>query len=580
VADGIFINYRRTLNLTNAQLLQKALQHHFGRRDVFLDVSGLDGGDHWLHTLERQVDASAAMVVLIGRGWADVTDEKGSRRLDNPNDFVRFELARAFLRNIPVLPVLIDGAELPDVSRLPTNLLQLTFPQAMLLRSESFDDDVAKIARRLRFLIAQSRPRAVTYPMAAAGVAVALVAGTAVGLLVSSWLGVRLPGIQEPGDGQWRAALAKARDDLTKVGKERDDLRIDLAASQTKLGRSERALEAALAEAKAARADAERAEAKRKEEGVRSAAALAEAKSEADAWRRKHADADKALRDLQKLPELLHPPKRIPGPAPLTAAEERALEPKRIFKECAVCPEMVVVPAGGFRMGSPVGEEGRTETEGPQRWVTIRKLFAVGRFEVTFDEWDACVSQGGCSHRPDDAGWERGKRPVIDVSWNDITQQYLPWLSKRTGKTYRLLTEAEWEYVARAGMETPYWWGSSISASQANYDATSAPEDCPKGKYPVGKTVPVDSFAPNPWGLYNVHGNVWEWVEDSWHRNYLGAPRDGSVWKGVGLFRVIRGGSWGTSAASLRSACRGRLIPTNRDSSVGFRLARTLAPSS
>lgn len=110
MAGGVFINYRRSLNLTNAQLLQKALQRHFGQKGVFLDVSALDGGDHWLHTLEKQVDASAAMVALIGPGWAAITDEKGNRRLDNPNDFVRFELARAFSRPIPVLPVLIDGA--------------------------------------------------------------------------------------------------------------------------------------------------------------------------------------------------------------------------------------------------------------------------------------------------------------------------------------------------------------------------------------------------------------------------------------------------------------------------------------
>jgi formylglycine-generating enzyme required for sulfatase activity len=576
VADGVFINYRRALNLTNAQLLQKALQRHFGRRDVFLDVSGLDGGDHWLHTLERQVDASAAMVVLIGRGWADVTDEKGTRRLDNPNDFVRFELARAFSRNIPVLPVLIDGAELPDVSRLPTNLLPLTFPQAMLLRSESFDDDAGKIARRLRSLIAQSRPRGVSYLVAGAGMAAALAAGIAAGSMLLS----------RPfsGNEQLRVALDSERNDLAKATRERDGLRAELAASQTKLGAAEKAREAALAEVKRAKADAERAEARRKEESVRSAAALAEAKADAEAWRQRHAETDKALIDMkaQRADLVVPTPEpvfRRPSIAPLTAAAERALKPKDIFTECPECPEMVVMPKGTFTMGSPDDEAERSTSEHPRRRVTIAKAFAVGRFEVTFAEWEACVSAGKCSHKPGDEGWDRGKRPVINVSWNDITQQYLPWLSQRTGKTYRLLTEAEWEYVTRAGTETPYWWGSSISTSQANYDASSAPEDCPKGKYPGGKTVPVDSFAPNPWGLYNVHGNVWEWVEDSWHRNYLGAPRDGSVWtEGDASFRVIRGGSWGTISASLRSACRGRIPPTSRDSSVGFRVARTLAP--
>jgi hypothetical protein len=139
VAGGAYINYRPALNLTDALLLQKALQAHFGLRGVFLDIIGREGGDHRLHTLEKQVDSSAAMVALIGRDWAEVRDEKGNRRLDNANDFVRFERTRAFSRGLPVPPVLIDGTEFPDASRLPTNLLPLTFPQAMLLRTRSLD---------------------------------------------------------------------------------------------------------------------------------------------------------------------------------------------------------------------------------------------------------------------------------------------------------------------------------------------------------------------------------------------------------------------------------------------------------
>jgi formylglycine-generating enzyme required for sulfatase activity len=158
---------------------------------------------------------------------------------------------------------------------------------------------------------------------------------------------------------------------------------------------------------------------------------------------------------------------------------------------------------------------------------------------------------------------------VINVSWNDITQQYLPWLSRKTGKAYRLLTEAEWEYAARAGTGTPFWWGASISPSQANYGG-------PKGEY-RGQTVPVDNFAPNPWGLYNVHGNVWEWVQDNWHADYAGAPQDASIWAGGdGSLRVLRGGSWGIIPGLLRSAGRFRYQPTNRDYLVGFRVARTL----
>jgi formylglycine-generating enzyme required for sulfatase activity len=199
---------------------------------------------------------------------------------------------------------------------------------------------------------------------------------------------------------------------------------------------------------------------------------------------------------------------------PLTLAEERALKPKDSFKECDDCPEMIVVPAGEFMMGSPDTEEGRNEYEGPQHRVTISRPFAVGKFEVTFAEWDACVAALRCSHRPEEI-WKGGRQPVISVSWDDITREYLPWLNHkiRRGGVYRLPTEAEWEYAARAGTTTAFWWGSTISTSQANYDGSFAYGGGPKGEYRQ-QPLTVDSFAPNPWGLYNVHGNVWEWVQD------------------------------------------------------------------
>src|SRR6516162_2207229 len=155
--------------------------------------------------------------------------------------------------------------------------------------------------------------------------------------------------------------------------------------------------------------------------------------------------------------------------ASLSAFEEQALKPKDSFKECAQCPEMVVVPAGSFTMGSPDSEEGRIEEEGPQHRVTFGKAFGVGRFAVTFEEWDACVADGGCNgYKPSDEGWGRGRRPAINVSWDDA-RAYVGWLSRKTGKTYRLLSEAEREYVTRAGTTTPFWWGASISTQQANY---------------------------------------------------------------------------------------------------------------
>jgi len=255
-----------------------------------------------------------------------------------------------------------------------------------------------------------------------------------------------------------------------------------------------------------------------------------------------------------------------------------------------MCPEMVVAPAGEFLMGATSSEIAALtkelsqaadlwKSEGPQRRVTVPRPFAVGRFAVTFAEWDACVADGGCNgYRPKDEGWGRGKQLVINVNWDDA-KAYAAWLSRKTGRTYRLLSEAEREYATRAGTTAAFWWGPSISTSQANYNSTLTFAGGTGGRY-RGKTVPVDSFASNPWGLYNVHGNVWEWVEDCWHDTYQGAPADGSAWLrgGDDHVRVVRGGSWGSGPLYLRAAYRFWNSAVSRLDSIGFRLARTLNP--
>jgi formylglycine-generating enzyme required for sulfatase activity len=254
------------------------------------------------------------------------------------------------------------------------------------------------------------------------------------------------------------------------------------------------------------------------------------------------------------------------------------------FQDYEGGPEMVVVPAGSFMMGSPQSEEGRGNNEGPQRKVTFASPFAVGRFAVTFDQWDACAADGGCNrYRPDDGGWGRGQQPVISVSWNDA-KAYVEWLAKKTGRPYRLLSEAEWEYAARAGSTMAFWWGDSISTDQANYDGnhTYPTAERAKGEYRQ-RTVAVNSFDPNPWGLYQVHGNVWVWTEDCYHDSYREAPADGSGWtSGDCSLRVVRGGSWLSDPRHLRSASRSttrsRSTTDNRFNDLGFRVGRTLLP--
>src|SRR5437868_4027030 len=179
------------------------------------------------------------------------------------------------------------------------------------------------------------------------------------------------------------------------------------------------------------------------------------------------------------------------------------------------CAEMVVVPAGEFALGSPATEKGRRENEGPQHKVKIAKPFAVSKFPVTFADWDACVSVGGCPQIGDN-GYGRGTRPVINVNWNEA-QQYVSWLSKMTGRPYRLLTESEWEYAARAGTQTAYFWGEEIGKDNANCNGCGSQWDN-RGTSPVG------SVKPNAFGLYDMAGNVWQWVQDCYQNNYNGAP--------------------------------------------------------
>ncbi len=237
----------------------------------------------------------------------------------------------------------------------------------------------------------------------------------------------------------------------------------------------------------------------------------------------------------------------------------------QVFQDCDFCPEMVVIPAGTFQMGSPASEEDRNDDEGPRHRVTLRS-FALGVKEVTFDEWDACVRAGGCNgYRPDDEGWGRGARPVIRVNWENA-QTYVSWLSEITGAQYRLPSESEWEYATRAGTTTPFHTGSTISTDQANYDRNR------------GRTTPVGKFAPNSFGLYDVHGNVWEFVEDCWHDDYSGAPSDGTAWTHGGscVYRVLRGGSWSDDSREVRSAHRIWGTTWVAFRFIGFRVSRTL----
>ena len=245
------------------------------------------------------------------------------------------------------------------------------------------------------------------------------------------------------------------------------------------------------------------------------------------------------------------------------------------FKDCDDCPQMVVVPSGEFTMGAPSGEPGRRPSEGPAHKVYIKRPFAVSKFEITYDQWQTCTLEGGCkNYRPKDAGWGKGNRPVPYMSYNDA-KAYVTWLRQTTGKPYRLLTEAEWEYAARGGTTTAYPTGAKITTHQANFDGSNSAGIGQRGEY-LGKTNPVGSYQANPFGLHDMNGNLAEWVEDCWNRSHAGAPSDGTARGGDCARRVVRGGAWYFENTYLRSAARMSFPKSKRLNILGFRIARDI----
>ncbi len=296
------------------------------------------------------------------------------------------------------------------------------------------------------------------------------------------------------------------------------------------------------------------------------------------------------------------PPTQVAPAAPSISSTRPAAAPGSIasmapgttFQDCETCPEMVVIPIGSFTMGSPPGEEGRFDNEGPQHQVTISRPFAAGKFEVTRAQFARFVLEArypagiGCFvlvgtkiYKDNNRNWlspgfsQTDNDPVTCVNWQDA-KAYAEWLSRKTGRTYRLLTEAEWEYVARAGTTTAFSFGSSITPQLANYNAMESYAGSPVATS-RGQTAPVGSYPPNAFGLHDVHGNVGEWTEDCYNDSYNGAPSDGSAWaSGKCSGHVLRGGSWYYGPRTMRSANRFFSTLTFRFSIIdGFRLART-----
>lgn len=258
----------------------------------------------------------------------------------------------------------------------------------------------------------------------------------------------------------------------------------------------------------------------------------------------------------QEAPEAAEPPAQGKLPAATVGISE--------LKDCPACPTMIALPAGAFTMGSNSGDP----SEKPAHRVTIAAPFAIGKYEVTVEQWNACAEDGSCP-RIGNGSDRSPKTPVRDVSWDDA-QQYVKWLSKTSGKTYRLPTEAEWEYAARGGTSTRFWWGEQMRQGTANCKECGKP-------WEAANPADVGSFAANPFGLHDMNGSVWEWVSDCWHTSFKGAPADGKTWDAPNCReRVIRGGSWRDGASYMPSSTRFKYSASVRHSQNGLRVARDL----
>ncbi|MEE4218442.1 MAG: bifunctional serine/threonine-protein kinase/formylglycine-generating enzyme family protein [Xanthomonadales bacterium] len=266
--------------------------------------------------------------------------------------------------------------------------------------------------------------------------------------------------------------------------------------------------------------------------------------------------------------------------AALEAIDNLTLRPGKAFRDCPDCPSMMVIPAGSFWQGSDPDAPLALKKETPRRMVTLAEPFAISVFEITFEQWDRCVADGGCSSRPGDNGWGRASRPVIMVSWNDA-QEYVAWLSKRTGQSYSLPSESQWEYAARAGEESDWQGGNpalvcqfaNVAGSESGFRWQHA--DCADAV--AIKTLPVGSLRPNAFGLYDTIGNVSEWTLDCMNLSYLDAPADGSAWsRGICSSRMTRGGSWFTGTREIRLSARFNLKNGDRNDFTGFRVARKI----
>ncbi|MBK7352961.1 MAG: SUMF1/EgtB/PvdO family nonheme iron enzyme [Nitrosomonas sp.] len=494
----IFISYRRDDSSGYAGRLFDKLEHHFGKDQLFMDIDLLEAGEDFAEVIQQKLQSVQVAMVLIGKHWLVIRDSSGRKRLDNPDDWVRLEIATLLERKIRVIPVLVGGAQMPLSSQLPKPLESLARRHAHEISDIRFHSDVDKLIQILEKTIGNQDFHKLSNP---AHQQKEFSLNKLTGVLVISMLILLAGGL-----------LYHYSDSVLS----RNSIENETSLTTDQL----------------------------KQKSEKPASITYEA-------------LEPLFDNIQKTSDQLA--QAIKALPPNTSDES----------QFSFEPQMVRIPPGSFIMGSPESETGRKSDESPQRKVTIAYPFEIGRYEVTFAQYDA-FSKDTNRKLPSDQGWGRDDRPVISVSWDDA-QAYVQWLVKKTGKKYRLPTEAEWEYVARAGTSTAYWWGDVIGQNNAVCNGCGSQWD-------NKQTAPVGSFKPNAFGVYDTAGNVWEWTQDCWHGDYTNAPLDGTAWLerngGDCSHRVVRGGSWVSGPRGLRSADRYGDGSGVSNLNTGFRVAR------
>lgn len=515
----IFINYRRNDSATYASRLYDRLVKHFGADHLFIDIDQIEPGEDLVAVLQKKLQVVQVAVVLIGKSWLDDSqNESRQHHLDNLTDWVQFEIVALLQRKIQIIPVLVGGASFPKISQLPEAIAPLLKHHAFEIRDTRFDSDVDRLIQLLEAIIQlqMTQQSLTTYSNATDSLGKDSTEDLKHPILNATNLATNLANINEPKPKTENGIDGHVNHIITCLV-----IIAALISSYWLPILSTIGLE--------------------KKGTISSSKSISEtspsSKTPSDQIETLQSQANPKLTNWLAVP--IHE------------------------------PAMARIPPGVFIMGSPSYEYSVDTNEAPQRRVTINYKFEIGKYEVTFTEYDQFAYE---TQRPfpSDEGWGRGNRPVINVNFHDALA-YVEWLSARTGKKYRLPTEAEWEYVASAGTATIYWWGNHIGRNNAVCNGCGSQWD-------NQKTTPVGSFNPNAFGVYDTAGNVWEWTQDCRHDTYQNAPTDGSAWlenhDGDCTRRVIRGGSWNNNPQQLRSSGRFWNYPDVANNILGFRVAR------